>query len=592
MNSKETNMHRTILRELKVQALVMLLFALFMAGPVSSARAQDFTIDDFHSDITISENGSVDVKETIVVVFNDARHGIYREIPYRYVDDLGDRIEMPVTVNSVRKKNGNPWTYKVTERGDVINIRIGDASYYVKGRQVYVINYTVENAILFFEDHDELYWNVTGNYWRAPIDKASASVRLNTSKVGSYLTGSCYTGRYGSDETACEKESEDNQISFVTTRKLRAGQGFTVAMGWAKGIVQPPSKWQKFIWATNLRENWVFIVPIVVLLFMFFHWYRRGRDPRVREAVTVMYEPPTIGEKAITPAQAGVLIDESLDRRDLTGSLIGLAANGYIKLQEIDEGESRSHGPKDITLIKLREPDDHLSRFERALMREIFRGKDNEAQLSDMKNKFYAKLPILRDIMFKELVSMKCFATSPFKVRGKYIAIGIGVVIVGALILSRFSLYAPWRGVLAGILSGVAVMLFAKAMPARTRVGALARMQILGFQEFMNRADKDRLERMGEHVFYKYLPYAIALDVVDHWVKAFDDILTQPPNWYVPSVGMAAFSAQTFTRAVTTTASHLGSTMFSAPRGSGSGGSGGGGGFSGGGGGGGGGGSW
>jgi uncharacterized membrane protein len=227
-------------------------------------------------------------------------------------------------------------------------------------------------------------------------------------------------------------------------------------------------------------------------------------------------------------------------------------------------------------------------------MSEIFTGESTKAMVSDMKNKFYTKLPRLRRIIFEELTSRKFFAADPLSVGGKYVAIGIGVLLVAAFILYLLSPYNPWKGVIAGVLSGFAIMVFSGAMPVKTKRGVSAHIHILGFQEFMNRADKDRLERMGERVFYKYLPYAIALDVVDHWVKAFEGILTAPPSWFVPVTTTGAFSARLFSRSLTGAATHLGSTMFSAPRGSGmSGGSGGGGGgFSGGGGGGGGGGSW
>jgi uncharacterized membrane protein len=121
-------------------------------------------------------------------------------------------------------------------------------------------------------------------------------------------------------------------------------------------------------------------------------------------------------------------------------------------------------------------------------------------------------------------------------------------------------------------------------------------MDILGFQEFMNRAEKDRLERMGDKdLFSKFLPYAIALDVADHWAKAFEGIYQDPPSWYVSPVGFRTFSPYAFAHSLNSVASNLSSAMFSAPRGSSGGGGGGGfggGGSSGGGFGGGGGGSW
>jgi len=155
------------------------------------------------------------------------------------------------------------------------------------------------------------------------------------------------------------------------------------------------------------------------------------------------------------------------------------------------------------------------------------------------------------------------------------------------------------KGIVASVLMGLPVFAFARYMPAKTRAGASAYMDILGFQEFMNRAEKDRIERMGEQdLFSKFLPYAIALDVVDNWAKAFEGVYQVPPDWYVSPGGLRTFTPLGFSHSLNAVTSSLSSAMFSAPRGSGtsgggdSGGGGGGGGSSGGGFGGGGGGDW
>jgi uncharacterized membrane protein len=121
-------------------------------------------------------------------------------------------------------------------------------------------------------------------------------------------------------------------------------------------------------------------------------------------------------------------------------------------------------------------------------------------------------------------------------------------------------------------------------MPIKTRVGTSTYMDILGFQEFMNRAEKDRLERMGDKaLFSKFLPYAIALDVTDNWAKAFEGIYQEPPDWFVSPVGFRTFNPYLFSHSINFISSNLSSAIFSAPRGSGGGGDGGGGGFGGGG---------
>src|SRR4030042_790665 len=168
---------------------------------ISPVFAQYFTINRFHSDITIHEDSSFIVKETIDVKFHRSRHGIYREIPFKYRDDFGKIMETPMEVLSVTDGRRKTWKYKVKKMGHVVNIRIGDENKYVSGNQTYVITYQVENAILFFNNHDELYWNVTGNDWKAPIGEASADVTLTVKNKSKDLWAAGYTGRYGSKES-------------------------------------------------------------------------------------------------------------------------------------------------------------------------------------------------------------------------------------------------------------------------------------------------------------------------------------------------------------------------------------------------------
>ncbi len=497
----------------------------------SPAFAQYFTIDKFHSDIMIGEDSSVIVKETINVEFHQQRHGIYREIPFKYRDDFGKVITTPTRVLSVTDGSGKAWKYKVERTGPVINIRIGDARKYVEGRQTYIITYQVENVILFFKDHDELYWNVTGNFWKAPIKEASATASLTTKNKSKNLMAAGYEGGYGSKEE-CGYETYDNSGKFYTKRNLKMGEGLTAVFGWDKGLVSPPSSWKKFWWAVNLKENWVFLLPIFSFLYMGNRWYRKGRDPKVRESVTVMYEPPKFENQPLTPAEVGTLVDEKLDPRDITSTIVGLAVKGYIKIEETKK-EGIIFDKTDYYLRKVKGPDANVSPFERELLERLLGGKAG-VRVSDLKNKFYAYLPELKKALYGELTRKKYFLSSPEKVRNSYLVAGFLVFVFSVLAFVFLVPNPGWKGIIAGILTGTSVLGFAKSMPAKTRAGASAYMDVLGFQEFMNRAEKDRLERMGDKdLFSKFLPYAIALDVADNWAKAFEGIYQEPPDWYV-----------------------------------------------------------
>ncbi len=574
---------------------LVLFFSLFLNLSlilfVSPGFAQYFTIEKFHSDIMVQEDSSMIVKETIETQFDQPRHGIYREIPFKYRDDLGKMVVTPTRVLSVTNESGKAWKYRVDKTGRIVNIRIGDAKRYVSGHQTYVITYEVENAILFFDDHDELYWNVTGNYWKAPIKEASATVSLTTNVKSKNLMGAGFEGRYGSKEE-CTFETYDNIGRFSAKRSLGMGEGLTLALGWDKGLISPPSSWKKFLWAVNPGENWIFLLPVFSFVYMANRWYRKGRDPRVRESVAVMYEPPKFDNKPLTPAEVGTIIDEKLDPRDITSTIVGLAVKGYIKIEEVKH-EGLIFDKTDYYLRKVKGADADVTSFERELMERVLPGGSSGVRISDLKNKFYVHLPMLKKALYEELKRKKYFLNSPERVRNSYIAAGIVVMIVAVLAFVFLIPNAGGRDIIAGALTAIPVVAFAKFMPAKTRAGASTYMDILGFEEFMKRAEKDRLERMADaNLFSKFLPYAIALDVVDNWANAFEGIYQDPPDWYISPVGFRTFSPYAFTHSLNSVTSSLGSAMFTAPRSSGGGGGFSGGGFSGGGFGGGGGGSW
>jgi uncharacterized membrane protein len=129
----------------------------------------------------------------------------------------------------------------------------------------------------------------------------------------------------------------------------------------------------------------------------------------------------------------------------------------------------------------------------------------------------------------------------------------------------------PPAGIVAGILSGLIMLLFGWFMPSRTVRGTRELEKVLGFQEFLSRVEADRIERTVKtpEMFEKYLPFAMALGVEDNWAKAFEGIYTQPPQWYTGPAGVHTFRPSTFTSNLGAMSSQAASVMASAPRSSG-----------------------
>jgi uncharacterized membrane protein len=229
-----------------------------------------------------------------------------------------------------------------------------------------------------------------------------------------------------------------------------------------------------------------------------------------------------------------------------------------------------------------------LAPHERLMLENTFWG-GQQTRLSSLKNRFYTAIPVIKDDVFSALRRKGMYWLDPNSAAG-WTLLGIAISVapfVGAQLLGILNLadsVAP--AIVAGIVSLVIVVLFARQMTAKTLLGARTVVEIRGFQEFMNRVDADRIKRLPPDTFEKYLPYAMALGVEHHWAQAFADIVREPPSWYVGTWN-GMWNPVMFTSNLNSMASSAQQVMVAAPRasstGSGWSGGGGGGGFSGGG---------
>jgi uncharacterized membrane protein len=291
-----------------------------------------------------------------------------------------------------------------------------------------------------------------------------------------------------------------------------------------------------------------------------------------------MYEPP----EGMTPAEAGTLIDDTIHPRDITSTLVDLAVRGYVKIEETaDKGLLFHHKDYIFHLLKPREQWTGLAPHERVMLENVFVG-GTETRLSSLKNRFYTALPVIQQDIKSALKLKGLYSLDPDSANA-YSFLGI-VFIVAPFAVAQFTGYKDVFssvGLLigCGIVSAIIWWLFARQMTAKTSKGGRTLVAVLGFQEFMNRVDADRLKRMPPDTFERYLPYAMALGVEHQWAQAFAGIVKDPPRWYV-SPGMTAFNPIFFSSSMHSMATDMHQAFVSAPRASSSGSGFGGGGFS------------
>jgi uncharacterized membrane protein len=563
----------------RLTAVIFLILSILCFAFAGAARAEQ--INSFGSEIFINRDGTINVREDIQYDFQYAeRHGIYRDIPYNY--DYGyKRYSIKLGVDKVTDFDGNPYKYEVSTGGGLVHIRIGDPDKTVTGVHGYRIEYTVRGAVAYFEDHDELYWNATGDEWRVPIMKADAEVSFD-GQTDEGVEADCYTGSRGSTAKDCDYEISAGRVDFRAAGSLWAGQGFTVVVGLPKGMIEEPSGTKKTLWF--LSDNWYFGLPFLTFFAIGYIWYSRGRDPGGRGVITVRYEPP----KDLTPAEAGTLVDERADISDITSTVIDLAVRGYLKIEETESTKFFFFTDRDYKLIKLKEPaPGELKPHEEKVFDGIFKGKQS-VMVSDLRDKFYTELPPIKKALYKELIDKKFFPADPEKIKGIYKWIGIIILILAFVLFSNFLLKISIA------LSGLIILVASRYMPRKTREGTLLNEELLGFREFIDRAEKDRIEALAKNdptLFDRVLPFALVFGLEDKWANAFRDMYREPPSWYSSPNYRGSFSPNMFVSDLGRSLGVMNSSMSSTPRKSGGSGLGGGG-SSGGGFGGGGGGSW
>ncbi|HKQ61085.1 MAG TPA: DUF2207 domain-containing protein, partial [Candidatus Polarisedimenticolaceae bacterium] len=548
-----------------------LLLALLVALAPARADRGGYVIRDFHVELDVEPNSELLVRERLEVEFTEPRHGIYRSIPVHYTDPRGYGYSLGFRLLEVGDGGGGRHPAKVTHEGRYIKIRIGSADREVQGRVVYVLRYRVRDAVAHFAEHDELYWNATGTEWQAPIERATAVVRLPGPVDPAALDLSGYTGRSGSREQAVEiSRMPDGAISYSTTRPLGPFEGLTVVAAWPPGLVRFPGPVVRV--ARFLVDNWVLGLPLLALGFLVRQYRRAGRDPAGSGSIVVRYEPPA----GVTPGEIGTLVDERADLRDLTATVVDLAVRGYLRIEVVEEKVLFGLVANDRTVFqRLRDkPEEGLAAHERAVLDGLFATGDRVKQ-EDLKERFYVYVSGIQQALYTRLVQQGLFAADPRSVRGRYAGGGVvaGLLVIGlgigwSLLRGGVMPFAALVPVLSGAVTAILFFCFAPAMPRRTPRGVELREWALGFEEFVGRVEREKLEAdRARNVFESLLPYAMALGVAAAWARRFEGIYAQAaPAWYVgphPGVG---FSTASFERSLSATMASTGETLTSAPR--------------------------
>ncbi len=539
---------------------LVLLFVTLAATSLSAQRS--YSIERFDALIRVNRDASIDVTETITARFVGSYNGLYRTIPIKYRNAQGLNWTLGVSLQSARDDSGRDLRTETSREGASIKFKV-----WIRGAmnatRTLVLRYHATNGLRFFDEHDELYWNVTGDQWEVPIRAATAEITLPGAATG--LRAIAVNGIYGFTARDARVTIDGPVVRIAMPHALDYHEGLTAVVGWDKGLVTAPTAADRAM--ETASSNWPLLIPIPVFLFAFWRWRRNGRDPR-RRPIAVQYEPPA----NVTPAEAGTLLDNSADIRDITATLVDLAVRGYMRIEEQQNPKlfGLFGGGTSYTFHRLKTAEG-LTPHERVVFDGIFGRHGDQVQLDELKDEFYTRLSPIRDAIFTQLTGSGFYQRRPDKVKQIWIGCGIGAAVLiglgGSFVAAAF-LLTPVSFIIAAVVSGIILLSFAQIMPARTDAGSRALEHVLGFEEFLRRVESDNLKRVivgHPELFDKYLPYAMAFGVERQFARAFEGIYTQAPQWYVgPSV--MNFNVGHFSSSMSHLSTVAATTMSSTPR--------------------------
>ncbi|WP_409526840.1 DUF2207 domain-containing protein [Rhizobium sp. P40RR-XXII] len=553
-------------------------------------------ITSFDQAIALHHDGSMRVVETIAVNAEgrDIRRGIFRDFPLTMTDAAGREIEVDFKVVSI-ERDGQPedWHSERIKGGERIYIGKADRSLN-PGPHTFRITYDTNRQMRYFGDHDELYWNVTGNGWLFPIVNAKATVTLPDGVEPQQLA--FFTGPLGASGKNASASAQGNTVTFVTTRPLAMAEGLTIAVKLAKGAIAPPSASQQWGWFLRDHLDSTIAIGGLILLFAYYmrSWIRVGRDPAPGVMVP-RWDPP----EGISPALVNYIDNKGFASSRWTAfsaTAIDLAVRGYVILDDLKgkvvirptgkAGSGLSGGDKVLMqavgpfspLVIDKENGEAVQRLGSKFRSAIERDHRDEYYKA---NSLYVIVGIALSILI--LASIVIFGrlhenALPLIIMPGFLSIfvtiftsiigrrfrrhdaGLAQRILSVLIFAFFgfvfvsiavsgfaaAVVPLWEAGLLPLTAGIVGIfalnvVFYFLMGAPTPLGRKMMDGIAGLRQYLTLAERDRMNMQGapqmspQH-FEKLLPYAVALGVEKPWSSAFE-------TWLATAAGAAAAAA-------------------------------------------------
>lgn len=482
-------------------------------------------ISDFKSNVIQEQNTDIRIEEEITYFFSYPGHGIYRDIPTRYSVQLSLARPISIKLDELYYyKKDSPatkyYSYEKSFENGYTRFKIGDADNFVEGEYVYVIKYTMKNAVNYFDDHDELYLNVTGNYWNVPIQKLSVNITV----PGEITNKICYTGLNGSTDSNCKfKDISKKETSITLEKPLNPNEGLTIGISTPKGTLRDVRGAQAMAF---LFSNIGLLLPVPTLIIGL-HLINKGGKNKKLTTIPHFSVP-----KNMFPLLAGSIYSKSLTPKHITAQIVQMAIDGYIQIKQ--------EGKRNYTLVKDNAGKNITEDTVSKLYSDLFKGK-NEISIQDIPSDFYITVNSLKKSIDTKLYDDNYFSKPRKKLWGTFFGIGMLGIFLTFVLATPLSTIAATGWSIGIAISSILLFILTAKIDLRDTLGNETYSRLEGLKMYINTAEKHRIEFHNDPkkyigVFESLLPYAIIFGLEKKWAREFEDLYKEPPSWYAGDI--------------------------------------------------------
>jgi uncharacterized membrane protein len=367
----------------------------------------------------------------------------------------------------------------------------------------------------------------------APADQISATIRypggaLSEKDIQVWITPIAERDLFKNQAKQLSLHFEPGIVQVEGLGGMQEGQLLLINMQLPAGAVSS-SLW------LDLRLLWInhktLFFPLFLLLPLFIIWMIWGRDKRF--TTVVEFYPP----EGLTPTEAGMLIDDKLHNRDLLALIYYWGAQGIISITELYDANGKVN---DYQFVKLKKLPAGARKYEKTIFEKLFLS-GNTTKVSAHNQTFSGTMVTARQ-EFETYVKGKNYYVPGTQgwATGMRIIGWIFVLITfcaAGLVLLQFSSWfrGRWEIPVGWAACTALLFFFARIMPKKAGMGQSQYEKLVGFREFVMRAEQAKLEELvhtNPDYFGMTLPYAISLGIATQWVDRFGDLLTAPPTYY------------------------------------------------------------